>query len=331
MIKKALIIVPHQDDELNVAAPLLSQLVDANIEITVCFVTNGDYDGNQEVRLKEAKKVSHLFNNWKIIYLGYGDGGYIGALYNSKDDDSVVKSPSGHTETYGVGDIIDYHYQNYNEHSLYSKRKLLNDIQDCILRIKADLIFCIDMDEHPDHKLVSEIFDSAMQQIVQNTDYCPLVLKKFAYLGCWYGPCDYFIRPMIPTQCITTIKHDNSWNINEDLWTKRICFAVCKKDYPLRFWKSRIFKAYKCYKSQNGGLFFFSAINSDAIYWFYNTKNGIYEVSTDFPVEETPFKIVKTEEPVKVRKGYIFYISYIIYKIYVKIQSKIARKFRNGF
>ena len=34
MIKKALIIVPHQDDELNVAAPLLSQLVDASMSYT---------------------------------------------------------------------------------------------------------------------------------------------------------------------------------------------------------------------------------------------------------------------------------------------------------
>ena len=67
MLRNVLIIVPHQDDELNVAAPLLSYFIDKNISITVCFVTNGDYDGEEEIRLEEAKRVSKLFNNWKII------------------------------------------------------------------------------------------------------------------------------------------------------------------------------------------------------------------------------------------------------------------------
>ena len=306
MIKKTLIIVPHQDDELNVAASLLSYFITESITITVCFVTNGDYDGEQEIRLEEAKRVAKLFYNWKIIYLGYGDGGYLGELYKTEDFDLVVKSPANHTETYGVKDFNDFHFEKYGCHATYTRNNIVSDLKDVILQEKADLILCVDNDEHPDHKLVSESFDNAIKQVINKTEYSPLILKKFAYLGCWYGANDYFNRPMIQTNCVTTVKHDESWDISNDLWQKRIRFEVSQKDYPLNFWKSKIFKAYKCYKSQKGGLFFFSAVNSDAVYWFYDTRNKNYELSADFPINETPFLLVDESNNEKTKEKRIF-------------------------
>ena len=338
MLRNVLIIVPHQDDELNVAAPLLSYFIDKNISITVCFVTNGDYDGEEEIRLEEAKRVSKLFNNWKIIYLGYGDGGYLGELYKTENYDLVVKSPAGHTETYGVKNIKDFHFDKYGCHAPYTKNNLVNDLKDVILQEMADLILCIDSDEHPDHKLVSESFDNAIRQVINKTEYSPLVLKKFAYLGCWYGENDYFNRPMIQTNCVTTMKHDDSWSISNDIWEKRVRFEVSKKDYPIDFWKSKIFKAYKCYKTQIGGLFFFCSINSDAVYWFYDTRNKKYELSTNFPISETPFLFAnestnekkKLTLPLKIYI-YIYIYIYILYALYIRIYNKLRRMAKHGF
>ena len=58
MIKSVLIIVPHQDDDLNVAGCLLDQLGNARIPIDVCFVTNGDYFHAETTRAKEVSKVA---------------------------------------------------------------------------------------------------------------------------------------------------------------------------------------------------------------------------------------------------------------------------------
>lgn len=293
MIRTALIFAPHQDDELNIAGSLMEQMILAGIKISVCFLTNGDWKGEQEKRLKEAKNVATIFGYNDIIYLGYGDGGFTKSLYYAPNDDTVVFSPAGFKETYGVGDKQDFHYIKYGEHADYTKRNVRNDIRDVIQSVKADIIFCVDSDEHPDHKLLSEQFDKAILEIVSKSNYHPIVLKTFAYLGVFYGANDYFIRPMQQTKCESYGRWARS-DCAPYNWEERISFAVSNSVYPLCWWKSKLFKALKVYKSQRGVKFFPRICNADAVYWFYDTKLGDYTLSSDFPLEQTPFRYYKT-------------------------------------
>ncbi len=54
--KRVLVLAPHQDDELNLAAGAIPNFLKAGAEVFVAFATNGDYysDLPAEVRLTEA-------------------------------------------------------------------------------------------------------------------------------------------------------------------------------------------------------------------------------------------------------------------------------------
>ncbi len=332
MIKSTLILAPHQDDELNIAGLLLDQMKAAGVIITVCFVTNGDYNGNEEIRLNEAKSVSEIFGGWNIVYLGYGDTGYEGALLNAADDDVVATSPAGFSETHGVGDIQDFHFLQHGEHISYTRNNLLSDIKEVILSVRADLVFCVDADNHPDHALLSTLFDKAMSEISHTTDYHPLVLKKFAYLGTWYGIEDYFMRPAKPTECLSSGgEYENRTDCKPYEWNNRIRFAVNPNVYSLCFWKSSLFKAYKCYKSQNGIAFFPRAVNSDAVFWFFDTRNGGYKQSIEFPIEETPFVFYGEAESAPSKEMHLFKLLYNSYRLFLwRIPNKIKRMVGHG-
>ena len=326
MIHTALIFAPHQDDELNIAGTLIDQMISASIKITVCFLSNGDWCGEQERRLKEAKKVASIFGYKDIIYLGYGDGGFDKSLYFAKDDDTVIVSPANSKETYGVGDKKDFHYLKYGKHAEYTKRNVRNDIKDVIKSIQADIIFCVDADEHPDHKLLSEQFDNAISEVIQESNYHPIVLKSFAYLGVFYGVNDYFVRPMQQTKCASygIWARDDCDPYN---WDNRISFAVNKSLYPLMWWKSKLFKALKAYRSQKGRKFFPRICNADIVYWFYDTKNGNYSLSSNFPIEQTPFEYYKDAKQ-SVRNYYILKVIYeLCYNRIPERISKISKKF----
>ena len=50
MVKTALIIVPHPDDEINLAGGVLGLLHDSGVRTTVLICTNGDYMGERASR-----------------------------------------------------------------------------------------------------------------------------------------------------------------------------------------------------------------------------------------------------------------------------------------
>ena len=335
MIHSALILAPHQDDELNIAGLLLDQMAAARMEITVCFMTNGDYSGNEAVRLREAKSVAKGSGGYRIIYLGYGDGGYEGALLNSASDSEVTVSPAGHTETYGVGDVQDFHFARHGEHAKYTRENLLSDIKELLLFVRADLVFCVDEDNHPDHQLLSRTFDRAIAGVMKETDYRPLVLKKFAYLGTWYGASDYFVRPARATECASYGGYESRTDCKPHDWNDRIRFSVTPAVYGLRFWKSPLFRAYKKYKSQTGIAFFPRAVNADAVYWFYDTRGGAYVPSREFPVAETPFRFYDGKEDgaeTAYKECRFFKLLYEAYRLLLyRVPNKLKRMVHHGF
>lgn len=323
-IKSAFILVPHQDDELNVAGCLIPQMVASDIDVSVCFVTNGDYEKKQEIRAKEAGCVAKLLGINSIIYLGYSDGGMNGgSLYCANDDNEIVISPTVHSETYGVKNYVDFHFEIHGCHAEYTRNNLLSDIKEVLLQNQADLLICVDMDIHPDHKLTSELFDKALLELIQETDYRPIVLKKFAYLGTWHGKPDYFVRPMQPMECASYGKFPKT-SCEPHNWNNRIRFAVPKKFFPLCFWKSPLFKAYKIYSSQWESVpAFLRVVNSDAVYWYLDSNKELKE-SSDFPIERCPFLLYEdcNFQILHEHKGFCF-----LFFVYWILFCRIPRKF----
>lgn len=88
-MEKILIIVPHEDDEINLAGGLIYSLKNKD-NVYVTFVTNGDFIYKAKYRYMEAIKSLGILGVKKdnIIFLGYADQAYDQSnhMYNSEKD-----------------------------------------------------------------------------------------------------------------------------------------------------------------------------------------------------------------------------------------------------
>ncbi|MBQ6003059.1 MAG: PIG-L family deacetylase, partial [Synergistaceae bacterium] len=75
--RRVLILVPHQDDEINVAANSIQNFTKAGADVYVMFANSGDYYGhyNFDVRMSEAANALKVLGLDKshIFILGYGE------------------------------------------------------------------------------------------------------------------------------------------------------------------------------------------------------------------------------------------------------------------
>lgn len=305
MGKKCLIFVPHPDDEVNVGAGLFDYLKDDEWETTVVFLSNGrDPKGCDDRRLKELLRAKNFLGYQRVQLLGYGDG-YVGDHIYNKNNDEEASSFANHRETYNVGNYQTFHFQKYGEQAPYTRNNIKNDIKSLLLKEKAQLIICSDCDSHPDHKLLSLLFDEAMGEILKINDYRPIVLKRFAYLGVWYGKKDYFKPIMVETKPIYNFDVDDNYSFPYK-WEQRYAFTNRSINYPACFFISPVFKALKSHWSQHAVANIDRIVNADIVCWHrrvdglqYNAElkadsgdvsflNDFKIVDTDNIEEETP-------------------------------------------
>lgn len=72
-----MVIVPHEDDEINLAGAVIRGAVESGIEVSCVFLTNGDWFYPPEIRLNEAIQALTVLGAQEehIVFLGYRDGG----------------------------------------------------------------------------------------------------------------------------------------------------------------------------------------------------------------------------------------------------------------
>ena len=150
-----MVIVPHQDDELNLmGAELYRQLIKGKNRVFTLFVTNGDYLNNGLKRLKEAINVNRKLGLKKenVIFLGYGGGWRKDCpnIYNGAGR-GLLTSHCGKTKTYGIKK-----HPAFRDGADYTTENFFGDFKNAVLSIKPDVIFCSDYDCQPMTSLVSE-------------------------------------------------------------------------------------------------------------------------------------------------------------------------------
>ncbi len=285
-MRKALVIVPHQDDEINVAGHTILNLLHMGAEIYVVYTTNGDYELDPEVRMKEAQNALKILGipPKNIILLGYGDTSFSYPQHLFHARVNTVKSPSGHLETYGVGNHVDYSYQKRGVHSPYHSRNYARDLKSVILDMKADLIFCVDNDEHPDHRMLAIVFDTVMGEILSRpgNKYKPMILKKFAYCLAYFSKPDFFADNIRSTQrpIVNTKKyHYDFIGTSMYLWKDRVRLPAAKSATSILLRRNKLGKALQEYTSQYGLSHADRIINGDDIYWQRRTDSLSYAAS----------------------------------------------------
>ena len=263
--KKVLLLVPHQDDDLNVFCGVLDEYLHYGSELIVAFMTNGDYNSQGEVRIREALALYDYLGvpEDHVIFLGYGDRLCTEEyhIYNAPPDEEIL-SRAGKLETYA----IESHPPFRTAHT-YTENYLYNDMKELILSTRPDVIFCVDYDLHVDHRACSMMFEKVMGDILRSEfDYFPEVYKGFAYSTSWGAEHDFFTLNIQATHDI----YNNSMIIQTPplyRWQERIRFPVRAGTLARSLQSSAQYRELLFYQSQGEEKHGPAIINGDRVFW----------------------------------------------------------------
>lgn len=284
--KRAMVLVPHQDDELNVAANMITVLRQRNIEVFIVYSTNGDWRFSFEKRYKEAVSLGKQagIDKEHLVFLGYGDAANNDLhdhLFYAHTEPAV--SAAGYSYTYGSREVDDYSYSRHGVHRPYTHDSLVEDIKDILLELRPELILCVDWDYHSDHRMLAIAFDEALGTILRSEEeYQPQVWKRFAYSLAYNASPDYYndynVRETVNPA--SSDQEKDEFDLIDTLyygWNDRIRFPAVQEAmrYPIR--RSIISRALLEHRSQFIILHAESIINSDEVYWQRRTDSISYK------------------------------------------------------
>lgn len=293
--KSVLLIVPHQDDDINLMGGMIEEFINNKSDVHICFYTNGDFEIDAEIRLSESLRVADYYGipHENIIFMGYGDRW-------SDEVEHIYNFPNGELATSASGEKATYALSNhaaYNDGADYKRENVVNDMKNIILDLHPTDIFCVDYDCHPDHIACSLFFEEAMHEILKsNEDYRPRVYKGYAYETAFFSDRDYFRLNALSTvngRRTAYMKKYTSFN-----WHDRIRFPVSPGAVTRFIENNSVYKALSLYKSQEAIDHAESIINGDKIFWKRRTDSVLYnaeitvssgrgEVLNDFKLIDT--------------------------------------------
>lgn len=274
--KKVMLIVPHEDDDINIAGGILEQYAQYGSEVYVVFTTNGDYYGLGPTRIAEGiSACEHMgVPEDHVIFLGYGD--HVAAdglhLYNTAPG-KVLTSHAGYAQTYGTES-----HPAYRSGRAYTSDNLLNDIESVILEYRPDTILCCDFDSHPDHRALTLSFDRAMGRILKaHPSYQPTVLKGYAYFSAWVSNWDFYTLNLLSTADIFASPFHQTPAVYE--WENRVRLPVAENTLSRSLVNARAYAALQCYRSQGADKHASAIVNGDKVFWQRRTDSLLYRAS----------------------------------------------------
>ena len=270
--RRVMLIVPHEDDEINVLSGVLEQYTAAGSDVVVVFVTNGDSETNGETRIKEALCATALYGvpEENVLFLGYGDTGneQTTHLYNAAPNEPY-RSSAGRTHTYGTKEHPAFRYSDY------TRENLINDLQAALETYLPDTIYCVDYDAHPDHRATSLAFEEAMGRMLrQRADYAPHVYKGFAYSTAWQAANDFYadnLRSTIQASETPFMSENNVYN-----WNERVRLPVSASTLSRLEYQTLTQRALLAHDSQNAVWQTGRILNSDKVFWPRYTTSQLY-------------------------------------------------------
>ena len=289
--KKVMIIVPHQDDDINLVGGLIEQYTQHGSDVAVVFSTNGDAHIEADVRAAEVVSVLTPLGVKKenIYYLGFGDQWKaqtfgdinIPHIYNSPDPDFVWTSARGKTSTYGAQSIPCYLVQSYTRHNF------VHSLESIILEIMPDVIFAVDFDTHIDHRATDLLFEEALCNVLKgHANYHPTVYKGFCYGTAWKAVPDFYGSLNLLS---TTKPDDSTWNQTAFgySWENRVRFPVCSTNLNPVLFNNSVYQSFDRYASQCAYMSTEAVLNGDKVFWARRTDSLLYHAEITVNGTET--------------------------------------------
>lgn len=268
--RRVMLIVPHQDDDLNILGGVLEEYARYGSEIYPVFVTNGDYYGLAETRYVEAVQVFQAMGvpEDHVIFLGYGDSWKDGGphLYNAEPG-VVMESFIGNRETYGTQT-----HPAYREGRAYTIGNLMEDLEAVILEYRPDILFCSDYDHHIDHKSTTLLFEKVMGNILkQNPQYRPVVYKAYAYGTAWEAEPDFYTENILSTRNHFAEPYEQTPAVYR--WEDRVRFPVKGEGLSRSLVSTEGYRLLGLYQSQDANWMAASVVNGDKVAWQRHTDS----------------------------------------------------------
>ena len=274
--KRIMVLVPHEDDEINLMGGVMEQYVKYGSDVYVVFATNGDGDERYDmtmmgyVRMREAIDVLSFLGipESNIIFLGYGDGWDKKRchIYNAPQNE-VISSRAGRKSTYGLNLHPAYH-----ENKDYTYSNYCEDVKQVILDYKPDTVFCIDYDTHNEHRTLSMTFEKVIGEIIKETDYKPKVYKGYGYRTAMGSVADFYACENIGASVERPYEDD----VKLYDWDNRIRLPIDVLSLSRYLKYSRLYKALYIYASQHIVESADRIINGDKVFWQRRTDSLLY-------------------------------------------------------
>lgn len=272
--RRVMLIVPHEDDEINVLGGVMEEYMEYGSELYPVFVTNGDYSGIAEERFAEAMAVAEYIGipAENVTFLGYGDQWKEGGphIYNAEPG-MVMESHAGKTQTYGTQS-----HAAFREGRAYTVDHLMEDMEAVILKYRPDIIFCSDYDSHIDHKATSLVFEKVMGRILKaETEYRPAVFKGYAYKTAWKAEPDFYETNILSTK---NVFGEPQWQRPEVYrWEERVRLPVDAGALSRSIYSSGIYQTLALHVSQGANAQANRVINGDRVFWKRETDSLCYD------------------------------------------------------
>ena len=268
--RRVMLIVPHQDDDINILGGVLEEYVRYGSRLYPVFVTNGDYHGKAEERFSEAVRVFEKIgvSEDQVIFLGYGDGWNAEGphIYNAPSG-VVMESHFGRTETYGTAV-----HSPYREGREYTVDNMMEDMAAVILEYRPDVIFCSDYDNHIDHKSTTLLFEKTMGKLLkEHPEYKPVVYKAYAYGTAWEAVPDFYADNILSTQNHFADPYGQQPAIYR--WEDRVRFPVKAEGLSRSLVNTEGYALLDLYASQGANLQAAGLINGDKVAWRRHTNS----------------------------------------------------------
>jgi len=280
-IYKAIVFIPHADDEIYVAGSLLYGLNKANIKTYVVYFTDSNSFGYGEKRKFEA------INSCKELGVSNENVFFLDFPERKQSDTSDITGTS----------------------SLNSRYKIKEAIKSIILKLSPQLIVCSDFDFHRDHRLYSILFDESIGELKKEKkfDNC-IIWKGFAYETSYNAPNDFYNINLLSTKKPTdqqNKEYDTDVPFYE--WDSRVRIPVHNDILTHSIFLNPLYKASSKHWTSIVYLKALSAINSDQVFWNRRIDNlafnAQFEVSSGNPKHLNDFKLFDVQD-ITINKRY---------------------------
>lgn len=293
-MKKIMIIVPHEDDEILMTAGIIRRAVKEENQVTVVMATNGDYEGcdkvSGSVRLPETTAGLRVLglSDENVIFMGYADTGmdekesFLYCLYTEKDENKVLE---GHcsNETYALPYKVDFHTGRYGAPAMYTRKNFKADLRDIIITGMPDEIYTTsEEDMHGDHSglylFVKEILEEEFKHGYRPVLYSGVVHSKA-------GDAVWPVREEMPG----VYSCPEGFDKGTLAWADRVVFPVPEEMLSADFEKNLKACALSEHKNalkEDAVEFLYAFMKAEEVFWKI-TIGAIY------PIE--PWTITETE------------------------------------